>query len=699
MSSSSLRVGLIGAGYIASWHADAIAATPNIDLSAVCDPSVDQAQALAHNHGARVFYTLEDLIEAQVCDAVHILTPPDLHRDLAIQCLQAGLHVLVEKPVALSAKQTQDIEDAAQLAGRRFHAGHNFLGLPSYETLKKQVARGALGRISAAEFRWSFPLSPLRSGPYSLWLLREPQNLLLELAPHLVAYATDLFGDITIEHVNLAKPVDLPGGETRPQSWRILARAGQVDVTFILSLVETVDDRSVTLHGSTARGRLDFASDTLLIDGENTSDLVLNPLRRQMSLGWQSTQTGSVNAARQLLSLNKKSPYGLSFLGMLKGVYDPLLQNKPADPRFSGAQAVKVMRVLDQTLDQITFPSPAPHVQTRKPRPKAMVIGGTGFIGRALTRALVEDGSDVRVISRGRHGPFGDLLDQVETVGLSLRDTDGLAEAMQGIDTVYNLARSVDTSWADCLTNDVAISTGIANASLQAGVKRLIYTGTIASYDMSDPTKTITEQTGFADDMRDRNLYARSKAECERQLLAMHRDQGLPLVIARPGIVVGKGGPLQHWGIGRWHGAGAVRIWGNGQNILPFVLINDTTRALIQMTNIPDLEGESYNLIGDPQFSALAYFDAIHDALGARIRVGRGNLRMMYAADSFKHLLKTRVLGRQGLTRPSLADWQSRAHLSPFDNQKAKSDLNWTPVADRAGFIREAISEANLFGF
>jgi nucleoside-diphosphate-sugar epimerase len=92
--------------------------------------------------------------------------------------------------------------------------------------------------------------------------------------------------------------------------------------------------------------------------------------------------------------------------------------------------------------------------------------------------------------------------------------------------------------------------------------------------------------------MADRNLYARSKAECERRLTGMHRDRGLPLTIARPGIVVGGDGPLQHWGIGRWHGAGAVRVWGTGRNPLPFVLIDDVVDGLIRMADRPEAVGE-----------------------------------------------------------------------------------------------------------
>jgi hypothetical protein len=76
----------------------------------------------------------------------------------------------------------------------------------------------------------------------------------------------------------------------------------------------------VTLRGSSARARLDYASDVLIVERENAGDLEVNPLRRQLDLSRQHLWQGTRNAVTQLRSLNTKNPYGLSFRGMTAAI-------------------------------------------------------------------------------------------------------------------------------------------------------------------------------------------------------------------------------------------------------------------------------------------------------------------------------------------------------------------------------------------
>ncbi len=704
MTFQAIRTGLVGAGYIAPWHLEALRATPGVDVTAVCDPSLSAAEALAARCGAQAFAKLDEMLAAGLCDVVHVLTPPHLHAELATQALESGAHVFVEKPFTVSAAEARALVSAASAADRRIGVNHNFLGLPSYNRLKTAILDGTIGPVDSADIVWRYPLPPLRSGPYGMWMLREPRNLLLEIGPHLFAFAIDLFGPLENIALRLSKPITLPGGMKHYQAWDIRASAGSTDVSLRLSLVEGVDDRSVSVRGVTGAARLDYARDTLTMTRASAADIVIGPLKDHIDAASQQLREGGTNAFRQLTSLNTKSPYALGFRGAIEAFYGALRGQAQVDGRFSGEAAVLVAEAIELALEQLPDDLATPPIRrstaaVRKPKPSALVIGGTGFIGRCLTRALVASGRDVRVLSRGRSPIFDDIAECVEMFPASLRDTDEIIAAMAGIEVVYHLAKTEESTWDGYLQNDVAVTERIAEAALAAKVRRFIYTGTIASYDASSPSRPIDEDTGFSADMSDRNLYARSKALCESRLLTMHQQAGLPVVIARPGIVVGRGGPLQHWGIGRWNGAGSVMIWGNGRNTLPFVLVDDVADGLVRMAEADGIEGESFNLIGEPMLSAQDYFDAIHKILGARIHTVPSRLVHLYATDFIKYGLKRIGLGQKNLSRPSLRDWRSRAHLSPFLNDWSKARLGWEPEQDRHAFLRRAVGDAGLFGY
>ncbi|WFE73375.1 NAD-dependent epimerase/dehydratase family protein [Roseinatronobacter sp. S2] len=701
MPQRELTVGLVGAGYIAQWHATVLAQVPGVRLVAVCDPAVTAAQGLAQAHGAQGFDSLDAMMAACGCDAVHILTPPHLHEPLALQALALGAHVLVEKPFALSVKSARAMVDAALAADRKIAVNHNFLGLPSYRRLRDALDQGLIGRVDQARIHWHFPLQPLRTGPFGLWMLQNPENLMLELGPHLHAFAHDLFGPIDDIALRLSRPVTLPTGVVVPQGWCVQGRAAGTEITLSASLVEGADDRSLSLRGAAGAARLDFANDTLIIDRANTSDIVLNPLRAEFARAGAHLREGLRNAAIQARSLNRRQPYAQGFEGAFTAFYDAISRGLPVPAAFSGDSAVAVMQDIAQVTAQLpakapaTAPRPASVPDTR---PEVLVIGGTGFLGRELVAQLAAQGKRVGVLSRARANPFAGLDGQVQMVAASVHDKDALQQAMTGVDCVYHLARAEEATWDGYLKNDVGVTENLARAALGAGVTRFVYTGTIASYDASRPGRTITEDTDFGD-MSRRNLYARSKALCEARLLALHHSDGLPLVIARPGIVVGPGGPLQHWGIGRWHGAGAVRIWGDGRNKLPFVLNEDVARALVLMAQKDGVTGQSFNLVGPPLLSAQDWFDAIATHTGTRIAVSKGNLALFWGMDWVKYALKRYALKRKGLERPLLSDWRSRAHLSPFDNARARQVLGWVPEADRSAFIAKALDPKALFGF
>jgi len=122
MTTPPLRVGVIGVGYLGRFHARIFAGMPDVELVGVADVDPAAAAAAAAEHGCGSFAEAADLI-GQV-DAVSVVVPTSAHRDVALPFLHAGVHMMLEKPVAASVAEAEDIVAAAEGAGVVLQVGH-----------------------------------------------------------------------------------------------------------------------------------------------------------------------------------------------------------------------------------------------------------------------------------------------------------------------------------------------------------------------------------------------------------------------------------------------------------------------------------------------------------------------------------------------------------------------------------------------
>ena len=119
------RVAVIGAGVMGANHVRLAKVVPGIELVAVVDGDADRATAATGGDAAiATFGTVEELIEAKVCDAVVVAVPTPLHHAVAGACLDAGLHVLVEKPIAVTLDEADDLIARAEAARVTLMVGH-----------------------------------------------------------------------------------------------------------------------------------------------------------------------------------------------------------------------------------------------------------------------------------------------------------------------------------------------------------------------------------------------------------------------------------------------------------------------------------------------------------------------------------------------------------------------------------------------
>jgi predicted dehydrogenase len=168
------RIAVVGAGAWGLSHVRTIAAEPRAELTWICDvapAALNHSKLLAP--AARLTGEVEDVLAARDVDAVVIATPAVTHADLAVRCLARGLHVLVEKPLALSTSDAERVGAAAKRAGTTVLVGHLMLYHPAVEYLRRLVESQELGDI--------FYISSVRA---NLGRLRRDENALWSFGPH-----------------------------------------------------------------------------------------------------------------------------------------------------------------------------------------------------------------------------------------------------------------------------------------------------------------------------------------------------------------------------------------------------------------------------------------------------------------------------------------------------------------------------------
>lgn len=147
---SSLRFAIVGCGRIAQRHAEHIHS--KAILSAVCDVDTAKADALAAAHGAKAFYSIEDMLQSGVgIDVVSVCSPNGLHAQHSIQALNAGMHVLCEKPMALTAEDCGLMIQAAEKNNQRLFAIKQNRYNPPVAAVKKLIDEGRLGTIYSVQ--------------------------------------------------------------------------------------------------------------------------------------------------------------------------------------------------------------------------------------------------------------------------------------------------------------------------------------------------------------------------------------------------------------------------------------------------------------------------------------------------------------------------------------------------------------------
>jgi nucleoside-diphosphate-sugar epimerase len=336
---------------------------------------------------------------------------------------------------------------------------------------------------------------------------------------------------------------------------------------------------------------------------------------------------------------------------------------------------------------------------------RVLVTGAAGFIGGHLVDALTADGIQVRAFDRPgarRADPPNACAEVVEG---NILDRDALRRSMRDVDTVFHLAaisrhdaRVPDTEYEAV---NVEGTRRVLEEASAAGVRRVLFTGTIEAVGMSRDGRPLTEATP----QHPRNIYGQTKLEAEKLVLSYRPRTRMDTVVVRPPMTYGPREMLLLPRLFKVIEKGVYPLIGSGQALTEFCYVGNQVRG-IRLAAERGRSGEAYFISDERSYTLEEVVDAIAAELGVRVwkphipvpaalLIGLG-FELLSKVFRFYPFLIPQT-GRPPFSRKTVA-WTAESRLF-VDISKARRDLGYQPGYGLAEGVRETVRWYREHGF
>ena len=673
---NKFKVGIIGAGYVSAHHLRALKTIASVEVVGIADLDLVRAKAVAKAFNLPSAYgSVEELLASGV-DVVHVLTPPAFHAALVIQALQAGVHVLVEKPMAETPEQCEQMMAAASSSGRTLGVVHSGRLDPIVLRGAEIVRGGGIGEVLSIDFH--------RSSDYPVWpgggklppQYRKGSYPFQDLGVHGLAIAEAFLGEIKSAEIDFRST----GLDTNLlfDEWTATVDCARGPARLYLSWNVRPIRSQVIVHGTRGVMQIDCLLQTCyvtkLLPGPKFASPVICAMRNAAASLYEVPRN-------VLRFITGRLPGAPGIHNNIHEFYAALEQGAavPVTPE-EGLRLVSAMAsacgAADRQRDavrqtQLTPPPPA----------DVLVTGAGGFLGGTLMRRLVQEGARVRAgVRRIPNNP----LPGVDFLAGDLGDPEFVEVLVAGVDIVFHVGAAMKGGAADFQRGTVVGTRNVIDACLKHNVQRVIYVSSMSVLEQAvRHAGKVTETWPLEPHPEQRGAYTQTKLEAERMVLAAAQDRGLPVFVIRPGMIFGPGAePSSPAGsfamFGRWI------VVGSGSLALPLVYVDDVVDALLLGSSRPGLEGKLVNLV-DPAVVTQREFVQI-------VRGAKPNIKVSYVP---KFVLMTAAVGIEALGRMlkrnvPLSRYRIRSirPLPNADQTAAQVQLGWTPRVGVAEGLR-----------
>ena len=691
------NVCLVGAGSISGIHAEVLAQLPNVRIIAIVDPNESAAAALAEQWNIpTIINNVENLEDQLEVDCAHVLTPPALHASVAESLLASGVHCFIEKPMALL---PQDCESLCELsAGAEVAVGvnQNAVFHPAFLQMKDVLDGNAVGPLRSLVCLCHLPLRQLEARQFGNWMFERPGNIIYELAVHPLSQVSALMGEAENVETLAGESRTLPNGVPFYSSWSVSLDSARCSTQLSFAVGREYPVWQLTAICADGTVQADMIRNRCVVSRRTRWPDVFDHFFEAREVSRTIRRQGRRNVAQYLkaiLRLTRRSDaFFLSMKNSIAAFYQALNERRP--PPVDAVRAERLVTLCRRIAEAVHWEPPVHRVvpvSKKSVESDIVLLGGTGFIGRKVVRRFLADGIPIRVVARNVAG-LGPPFDQpgVQLVRGDVNSPATIDAVLEDARVVVNLAHGGGGSQPGAAERAlVGSAQSVAEACLKRGIDRLVHVSSIAALYLGAPGRIVTDDTGADAKPAARAEYARGKILAENLLLELFRQKSLPVCILRPGIVVGEGGVPLHSGIGLFNNPQHCAGWNRGKNPLPFVLVQDVADAICSATQVPDIEGSCFNLVGDVQLPARDYIAELARVFNRPIQYHGQSLTTMWAVEMAKWVVKT--ISNRPRCFPSARDFRSRGLTSRFDCEHTKETLGWRPVSDRQRFVELGI--------
>jgi predicted dehydrogenase/nucleoside-diphosphate-sugar epimerase len=664
------RAGLVGAGHISEFHVQALRRIPGVEIVGVHDLDRAKAEALAAKFDLPVKGSLAEL-RAAGCDVVHVLTPPHTHAMVAAAALEAGCHVLVEKPLATDADDCVRLRDLARAKGLEVGVSHSLLFDPQVRSALEAVQRGKLGDVVAVDILRSSNYPPYAGGPLPPQY-RTPGYPFRDLGIHGLYVIESFLGPI--ERVDATWRPGSGDGNLMFNDWRAVVRCarglGQIQLAFGVKPLQ----HQIIVQGTKGVLRLDLF---LMFQAWRRPAPLPKPAERIVNALTDSIQP-LVDVPRNVVAFARKQLRQYHGVQELVIAFYQALAEKRRPP-VTADDAISVVRWTEEVARAADRDG---EERARRfalsERVPVLVTGASGGLGSALVERLRASGQRVRVMVRSLPAEPQPGLEYARG---DLADHEAVDRAVRGAAVVFHAGAAMKGGWPDHQGGTIEGTRNVLDACRKHGVEKLVHVSSLSVIDWAgaDAFAPVDEDTPFEPHAEERGSYTRAKLEAEK-LVAVEAARGLPVVIMRPGQIFGRRIPLMTAAVARRAG-GRYVVLGDGEMPLPLVYIDDVVDALMLAAKSNLRHGEVVQIV-DPE--PWTQNQVLAEVVGPSARVVRVPRPAVMALGRFSELVLGLIRKKSPVSPYRLS---SALALRRFESQRARQLLDWKP---RVG-VREGI--------